>query len=681
MKAISTKLLLMASLTAGSASAAPLTFYVSPDGNDRWSGRMEKPAADGRDGPFATLPAAVQAARNARQDAALVREGISILLRNGNHVLAQPITLTAEDSGSSVNAPLTIAAFPGDQPLLSGGRRITGWKPVPGKPNLWQTEISEVREGKWHFRSLFVNGHRQQRARTPNEGFFRIEGASPQDKPVKLKFKSGDIKKEWADAGDVEVIALLAWADIRMFIRSVDEASRVATLSTDPRPSNKENNARYYIENAPDGLDAPGEWYLDRKTGVVTCWPLPGVNLAEAEAIAGNLDDLLVFQGDFAGKKPVHHVVLRGLTFGYSDWSMSSNGYADTQAAIAVRGDVRAEAAVDCVVEDCTFAHLSGYALELGRGCQRWRVARNEMFDLGGGGIRIGEPAKRQEPFAANHSHVVTDNHLHHLGVIYPPAVGVFILQSGSNRVAHNHIHHLYYTAVSVGWNWGYQETPCRDNVIEYNHMHDVGQFMLSDMGAVYTLGIQKGTAVRNNLIHDVNAFTYGGWGLYPDEGSTDIVWENNVVYRCKSAGFHQHYGRENIVRNNIFAFNKENQLMRTREEQHISFICTNNIVYYDSGNLLGSHWKNNNYRMGGNVYFDARAGADLTAMKFSGATWDQWRERGHDLNSIIADPLFIAPDRLDFRLKPESPALKLGFRPIDLGTVGIRTPQRGSQK
>ena len=104
------------------------------------------------------------------------------------------------------------------------------------------------------------------------------------------------------------------------------------------------------------------------------------------------------------------------------------------------------------------------------------------MFDLGAGGIRLGEPAKREDPFEQNHGNVITDNHIHEGGIVYPPAVGVLILQSGQNRIAHNHIHHLYYTAISVGWNWGYQETPCRENIIEFNHLHDIGQFMLSDM-------------------------------------------------------------------------------------------------------------------------------------------------------------------------------------------------------
>jgi len=256
---------------------------------------------------------------------------------------------------------------------------------------------------------------------------------------------------------------------------------------------------------------------------------------------------------------------------------------------------------------------------------------------------------------------------------VFPPAVGVLILQSAHNRVAHNHIHDLFYTAVSVGWTWGYRDSPCHDNVIEFNDMHDIGKFLLSDMGAVYTLGPQRGTVVRNNLIHDVNAFTYGGWGLYTDEGSTGIVLENNVVYRCKSAGFHQHYGKENVIRNNIFAFNKENQLMRTRDEEHLSFFFTNNIVLYDSGNLLGSSWKNDRFVIDGNVYWDARAAGNTTKMKFSNATFEQWHARGHDTNSLLADPLFVDAAKNDFRLKADSPALKLGFKPIGLRSVGVR--------
>ena len=660
-------------LFSGSVRAKSLTLYVATNGNDHWSGRLEEPARDGKDGPLASLSAALEKTRAARQDSAKTPDGISIVLRGGTYSVAQPVVLVPEDSGSDADHPFIIAAFPNENPVLSGGRRISGWKKVEGKSGLWQAGIPEVRDGKWYFRQLFINGRRKQRVRAPNTGYFEAEGAYLTENPVRFKYRDGDIKKEWTGA-DAEVIALHKWIDLRQFIREVDETGHVVTLSGNISPHVKEPNARYYIENAPDALDSPGEWHLDRKTGVLSYQAEADEDLNNAEVIAPFIQSaLLKAEGNFAAGKPVQHVVLRGLAFAHTDWTLPETGYLDTQAAVHVRGDILLEGAEDCRIEGCTFAHLGGYALELGKGCQRCQVVANEIYDIGAGGIRVGETARRQEPFEKNFGQVIADNHLHQLGRVFAPAVGVIIFQSGQNHVAHNHIHDLYYTAISVGWNWGYEETPCRENIIEFNHLHDVGQGTLSDMGGIYTLGIQKGTILRNNLIHDVNSYSYGGWGLYTDEGSTGILMENNVVYRCKSAGFHQHYGRDNVLRNNIFAFGAEHQLMRTREEEHTSFVFTNNIVYFDSGDLLGSNWKNEHYQMDYNLYFDARLDASADTMKFGGASLADWRQRGHDVQSVIADPLFVDAKNSDFRLKADSPALRLGFKPIDFREVGVR--------
>jgi len=602
-----------------------------------------------------------EAVADARRDR---KPGDSVTIEiSGIHRLARPLVLTEADSN------LTLTSKGNAE--LSGGCVISNWRRVAGS-ELWETEIPEARDGQWIFRQLFVNGERRQRARTPNEGFFRIQGPSPQDKPIKLKFKRGDIKKEWADDGEVEVIGLINWADFRMQIRSVDEANLVATLAGDPRPSNREDNAKYYIENAPDALDSAGEWYLNRKSGVLRYWPKAGEDMTKVEVIAPLLHQLISIHGNAETKKAAEKITLRGLKFSHTDYTLGTNGVADTQAAVAIRGDILFEFANDCMIENCVLAHFGGYGIEAGSGAKNIKVRRCEIVDMGGGGVRIGETSKRNEPFDENHSNVVTDSHLHQLGRVFAPAVGVFILQSGTNLVSHNEINDLFYTAVSVGWNWGYQETPCRRNVVEDNHMHDIGQGILSDMGAVYTLGIQRGTIIRNNLIHDVKAAVYGGWGLYTDEGSSDILLENNVVYRCKHAGFHQHYGRDNVIRNNIFALNTEHQLMRSREEDHNSFTFEKNIVYYNSGDLLGSTWSNDHFTLDRNVYFDARPNASVEKM-FKGGSFADWQKRGHDTNSVVADPQFENVAKLDFRLKPTSPALKLGFKPIDLSTVGPR--------
>lgn len=653
---ITTKLPAVALLAVSVARAA--TLYVSTEGRPDWSGRLAAPNGQQSDGPLPSLNAARDAVRQLRRKGN--PEPVTVLVRAGRYFLSEPLVLLPEDSGKP-NASVVYAAYPHEHAILSGGRKIEGWKAVEGK--LWTTTVPG------DFRQLFVSGRRAQRARTPNDGFYRIEGPSSQDKPSRLKFRGDDIQKSWADRG-VEAVALFAWAELRMPIVSVDEATHTATLAGNPSPSNKEINARYWIENARDALDSPGEWFHDTKTGVLSYWPVSGDDLKD-DVIAPAIQQLIRIEGKPESGQLVHDIIFRGLDFRHADWTIDAKGYADNQAAIDAVSAFEATGAENVSIEHCTFAQMGGYAIWFGRGSKRNRMLANDIFDMGGGGIKIGETVLRESEAEQNAGNIITDNEIHDLGSVYPAAVGVWVGQSSRNTISHNHIHNLFYTAISVGWTWGYAPNQCNGNKIEFNHLHHIGQEMLSDMGAVYTLGVQPGTAIRNNLIHDVYSFTYGGWGIYPDEGSSNMLIENNIVYRTKSAGFHQHYGRENTVRNNIFAFGKEFQLMRTRAEPHLSFTFEKNIVYFDQGRLLGTNWSGDQFKMNRNIYWDVRGGK----MRFDGNSWNQWRKRGQDRESIIADPLFVNAGNYDFRLKPGSPALELGFQQIDMTSVGPREP------
>jgi parallel beta-helix repeat protein len=646
---------------AAPAPAGTYTFYVATNGNDCWSGTQSAANAQRTDGPLRTLPAALQRSRHARRHES---DAVRIFVRNGTYPLGEPLVLTEKDS------KLVIAAFPHESPVISGQTVIGGWQHSRLNQNIWQTEIPDARNGKWVFHELFVNGRRKQRTRVPDQGFFRMVGSGVAGHPTELQFHPGDVQSNWAQAGDVELVTLAAWAQSRNQIREVIAPSNIVSLAGGAMANQSESNGRFYIENAPVEL-RPGQWHLDRGSGLLTYWPEAGEDVPNVTITAPHLYELVRITGET--NHAAHNIAFRGITFADTDWRLEGGTDTDIQAAVETPGAVQAQFARDCAFERCVFQRLGGYALELDRGCERDKIIGNDMHDLGAGGIRVGETALDQAMHTPCGHHSITDNHIHDIGLVNAPGVGIFVLLSGQNRIAHNEVDHTYYSAISVGWSWGYAETPCRGNIVKYNYLHDIGQGMLSDMGGVYTLGVQPGTVVRNNLIHDVNISVYGGWGLYTDEGSSGIVLENNIVYRCQSAGFHQHYGRTNVIRNNIFALNRESQLMRTRIENHVVFILTNNIVYFDSGSLLGGRW-GDDLEMDHNLYFDTRSrkGDNQTS-----GTLLAWQKRGHDLHSWFVDPVFKGPGRGDFRLWWNSPARRFGFRPIRMSGVGVRAKFR----
>jgi hypothetical protein len=286
--------------------------------------------------------------------------------------------------------------------------------------------------------------------------------------------------------------------------------------------------------------------------------------------------------------------------------------------------------------------------------------------------MRIGESFVRTggTDFDSCQDNELSDNHIHHVGQVYAPGVGVLVLFTARNRVVRNEIDHLSYSGISMGWCWGYDSPQCAQNLVEGNSIHDIGQSVLSDLGGIYTLGPQPGTVIRNNIIHNVSAYSYGGWGLYADQGSSYILWESNVVFRTQSASFFLHYGKENIVRNNILAFSKELQVQREQPEVQIPLVFTNNIIYCDSGKLLNPGWPLDGFLMDFNIFYDTRG---TNSILFGNRALDQWRQLGYDVHSVICDPGFADVERCNFALSPTSPAALSGFGPINLNACGPR--------
>jgi hypothetical protein len=662
---------------AGSIVAEAVTMYVAPDGNDAWSGLLASPNDDRSDGPLASLDGAREAIGRLGPERRQAGEVI-VEVAGGRYAMREPLVLTPADSGS-VDCPVVYCARAGERPVFDGGREITGWTKEPS--GLWAVQIPEA--GEWRFEQLFVNGRRAVCAREPDEGYFFMQGVeqtvlTPGDRvakearqvvlarPEDFSVLTGLDSQQLAD---VQLVAYHKWDNTRRFIDRLDEDRHaIVTSGRGMKPWNPwRKGTRYRLENFAAAVTAPGEWFLDRD-GRLVYRPRAGEKIGEVRVVAPVVERFVVVQGKPEAGEFVEHVRFEGLTFEHGAYRTPPEGFEPAQAAAPIDAAVMLDGARHVTFTDCEITHIGRYGVWFRRGCRECLVQRTAITDMGAGGIRIGETTIRERDSERTGGIVVDNNIIRGGGRIFPCAVGVWIGHSGDNRVTHNDIGDLYYTGVSVGWRWGYDNSPAKRNVIDYNHIHDIGQGVLSDMGGVYTLGPSEGTSVSHNVIHDVESSGYGGWGLYTDEGSTGILMECNLVHDTKTGGFHQHYGKENTIRNNIFAFSTLYQVQCTRVEKHRSFTFENNIVYWDAGVLLAGPWAKIDIAMDNNCYWRVGGGS----FDMAGLNWEQWQAAGRDAHSVIVDPGFADPAGRDFRLSEKSPAIAVGFKPFDVTKAGV---------
>lgn len=670
MRLVSTVALLMVGLPTHAQRGATVTYFVSPEGNDLWNGTLSEPNEAGSDGPFRTITRAREAIRN-RKDAGEEDVPVSVKIRGGIYNITEAIVFTPEDSGAP-GAVITYEAYPEEQPTISGGRRITAWAQ---DGDLWTVEIPDLRSGKWSFDSLWVNGQRCIPARIPNTGQYMSDGYvndphDPESTSLNaLRYTAGDLTR-FEDLEDIRVVLTTVWEASIHYVESWDAANRIITFTA---PAwlvygQHASGAPYFIENAREGLDQPGEWQVDRSEGKIHYYPRENETIDTAEFIAATTSALIELQGNPAQGRFVEHLAFEGLRFLYAENTLPRTGYSSPQAATTVGAAIEGRGVRYCSIEGCEIARTGTHGIWFREGSRRNRLRRNHLHDLGGGGIYLGGTGNPPSEDQRTVWNEVDNNWLHGGGRVFPSGCGIWIGAAAYNTVSHNEVFDFFYTGISVGWSWGYGPSAAHHNSIEYNHVHRIGQRRLSDMGGIYTLGVSPGTVLRGNYIHDIEAIDYGAHGIYTDEGSTDIRIENNVVHDAQDGAFHQHYGKDNVIVNNIFAFARSPVILRSRVEDLNSFFIERNIVVSNNGRILGRNWGDNRFKREDNCYWDA-AGNDVN---LAGLTLEEWRAKGQDLRSIIADPLFFNAKQRDFRLHPESPAFALGFEPIAVERAGL---------
>lgn len=691
------------------ATKLELEIYISPIGNDSWSGMLEFPNNEGTDGPVCSMERAKLIIRELKSKGKIYSP-ITVLIKGGHYEISSPIVFTDEDS-----VPVLYKALPNEEVIFDGGRRLGNWsvEEVNGK-TVWTTVIEEVARGKWYFRQIFVDGNRRERVRMPKQGYYRIKDIPGIDSKTSIwkdklfngsdEFicERGDIKN-WKNLQDVEVVAPHIWVAERMPIQSFDEETGKVKSSRRSTFVLKDEAeiafSKYYVENVFEGLSEHGEWYLDRISGKFYYIPFPDESLEATEIIAPYVNQIIIIEGNPLENKYVEFLRFEGICFANCDWYQVDNFNLklDTvkeginfacagQAANNVPGVISMTGARNCSVSDCKIQHIGLYGIDIKEGCSGIHIVSNEIYDVGAGGVKINGADVNGVEALRTGNNVITDNLIHKGSRVFIDGMGIVSMHSFGNEISHNEIHDLYQTGISCGWVWGYMDNISKENKIEKNLIYNIGQGMSSDMGGIYTLGVQPGTVVRGNIVHDIKSYDYGGYGIYPDEGSSGMLIENNICYNTTSQGFCQHFGRENIVRNNIIAFCKGGQAAVNRLNELMSFTFMRNILIVDGEPLFvhgyAAPLEKKNFISDLNLFWDI-SGKPLHCgpakvqssenEQLPTYDMDQWLELEYDKHSIFADPCMKNAKNYDFELLEDSPAFELGFKRIHTTDVGRR--------
>jgi hypothetical protein len=566
-----------AAVTTGPGSseqtpAASADFYVASGGKDSNPGTADE--------PLATLAKARDLVRE-RVAAGLTRN-ILVMIRGGIYEQAATLDFGPQDSGTE-KCSITYAANPGEKVVLSGGRRIAGWK--KGEGDIWTAELPEVKAGKWYFRQLFVGGRRAVRARTPNSRWWKINTSTAKKEPpprdAAITLSVNHPIRAWYNISDVELVFLENNEGSRRRLGKVNEAEQ--TLTIPPPQQSIPRIFEYdwaisipmagkacYFENAREMLDEPGEWYLDRQSGVLSYWPRPGEDLRHVEAVAPVVQKTLLSVIG-TSTAPVKNLHFKGIYVEHVDWPLPPAGYYGVFGCLIITdGDKPIHKWMDAAValehaRSCSFtnggiAHVGGMGVCLLRGTAFDVIDGNEIYDLGGGGIGAGGIRNRSTlkwnppPIAGDYQgYRITNNHIHDCGIAYFGAIGIFLAMTQDAVVAHNLVHDTAYTGIVICGNEDRQLPFARNNTVQYNHIHHVMK-VAGDGSGIYLSFPQAGwgALIRGNLIHDLGR----GHGVYLDgvfpRGVRNYRLEKNVMYGS-DVFLHLCFEKDNVWVDNVF--------------------------------------------------------------------------------------------------------------------------------
>jgi len=675
---LSVGLLLAFAATAWAKTEGVASYFVIVNGDDSSPGTLQK--------PLATLHRAMDVVRRDRAEGRISGTA-HITVRRGVYRLPKSLEFSPQYSR------LIVEGAKGEEVVLSGGREITGWRPWKGK--ILQADLSKLDLPDLNFRELYCDGKLMPWARVPNldpkhprtGGFLMNAAVAEANTKTKFVYQEGDLHPEkWAHPERAWMMFhdKLNYETQYCPVKHIDPGTRTIEAANGVYVLSKGNP--FYVCGVLEELDAPGEWCVDFEMKTLFLWP-PSSSNSEPETrnpkptmpevVVPALSSAIVLRGDPANDRWVENVRL---------------------ANFAIR-DCRGRAiemtgARDCTVAACTLRNAE-VGVFLGDDTHGCKVVGCDITQTQGDGVSIIGTSKDHERVTGN---VVDNCYIRDIGWgrIHNRCGGVYMHRIMRCKVTHNHIHDT--PRYAIGMDVGGE---CE---IAYNHCHH------SNLVTIDTSTIEAATAhdwglpmeeqrernrkwnwnnsIHHNLIHDSGGWGTNAmgqleaplysWGIYLDTHSSGWRVHDNVCYNTVLGAYMVNGGMENVFENNICVDGQQNQAYlsvwtkyettgnRIERNVFVSPGKTSNVytvrktdkeTYSFRSNLL---WAN---------------GQPLNIAGVSGVprktAWDAWLKLGQDEGSVVANPQFVDPANRDYRLKPTSPALKLGFKPIDLSTVG----------
>ncbi|MBF0575257.1 right-handed parallel beta-helix repeat-containing protein [Dysgonomonas sp. GY617] len=544
--------------------------YVNSNGKDSNEGTKSAPKA--------TLSNALREARNMRRLGKIKNnEPLYIWMSGGTYSLYEPVFVRSEDSGTE-QSPTIIQALEGEEPVLSGGINIINWK-KEGK--YWTANVPSFNGNPLLFRQLWINGKKATRARNVSD-FEKMDRIRSNDKINEILWVPASAVKNVVKSENLELVIHQMWAIANLRVKSItiqgDSAgikfhnpeARIQFEHPWPQPMIKEEfNSAFYLTNAIELLDEPGEWYHDRAKNKIYYIPKKGEDMSRIQAVIPAVETLINICGTL--EKPVQHIYIKGLSFKNTTWTRpSEKGHVPLQAGMylvdayklrppGVPGNFnkgienqgwigRPPAALQIKntqyigVENCRFEQLGSCGVDILPGSKYSTIEGCLFRDIAGNGMQIGEFAEeafethlpydpKDERLLCSHQRIA--NNL--ITDVTNEDWGCLGIAAGFVRdinIEHNEISEVSYSGINLGWGWTKTVNSMRNNLVHANYIHHYGKHMY-DVAGIYTLSVQSKSTISENVVdsiyvpsyvHDPNHWFY----LYTDEGSSFITVKDN---------------------------------------------------------------------------------------------------------------------------------------------------------